>query len=230
MYKSCTVTALILAAGMGKRMGAGKNKVLLNIGDTSILFLTAEKFFKNKYVDSVIAAASKSELAEVGSIIAGASGGKPFRVIEGGADRQESSYLAVKAADDGILLIHDGARPFVSGEIINSVIEETYACGAAAPGIPVTDTVKKAPGGIIEKTVDRGELYFIQTPQGFFKKDIYDAHEKARRDKFSATDDSMLLENMHKNVKIVPGSGDNIKVTVKSDLDTAGAIIRRQGL
>ncbi len=230
MYKSYTVTALILAAGMGKRMGAGKNKVFLNIGKKSILFLTAEKFFENEYVDSVIVAAAKDEISEVEKVISAAASGKPFRVTEGGADRQESSCRAVDAAPGGILLIHDGARPFVSGEIINSVIEGTAAYGAAAPGILVTDTVKKAPGGIIEKTVDREELYLIQTPQGFFKEDILSAHEAAKRDGVSVTDDCMLLERMKKTVKIVPGSPDNIKVTVRADLDAADDIIRRQGL
>ena len=230
MYKSKNVTALILAAGMGKRMGAGKNKVFLNIGKKSILFLTAEKFFNNEYVDSLIVAAAKNEIDEVGKIISGAANDKPFRVIEGGADRQGSSFSAVQAAPDGILLIHDGARPFVSNEIINNVIECTGQFGAAAPGVLVTDTVKKAPGGIIERTVSREELYLIQTPQGFLKKDILSAHEAAARDKAAVTDDCMLLERMGRPVKIVSGSGDNIKLTVKSDLDAADEIARRMKL
>ena len=94
----------------------------------------------------------------------------------------------------------------------------------------MTDTVKKAPGGIIERTVSREELYLIQTPQGFLKKDILSAHEAAARDKASVTDDCMLLERMGRPVKIVSGSGDNIKLTVKSDLDAADEIARRMKL
>lgn len=230
MYKDLYVSALILAAGMGKRMGAGKNKVLLSIGNKNILFMTAERFFNNEYVDSVIVAAAKDEIQDVKKIVSAAANGKPFSIIEGGADRQESSERAVCASKDGIVLIHDGARPFVSDEIINSVIKNAEEFGAAAPGIAVTDTVKKAPGGIIEKTVNRDELYLIQTPQGFLKKDIAEAHEAAKKSGALVTDDCMLFERIGRPVKVVPGSDSNIKLTVKSDLDTAAAIIRRMGL
>lgn len=227
MYNGNYVTAVILAAGMGKRMGAGKNKLMLEIEGKNILFHTVSRFFENEFVDEVLVAAAEAEILEVEKIIFEASGGARFKVIKGGADRQESSRIAVCAAKDGIVLIHDGARPFVSDEIIKDVIENTEKYGAAAPGVKINDTVKKAPGGIIEKTVSREELYFIQTPQGFFKDGILKAHRKAAEDEIIVTDDCMLYEHIGLSVKITEGSKDNIKITVKEDMPLAEDILRR---
>lgn len=227
MYKSAYVTVALLAAGMGKRMCAGKNKVMLELCGKSVLEHTAERFFGNSYIDEVVAAASTTELEEVEKILASACGGKKFRVIEGGACRQESSYRAVSACADGIVLIHDGARPFVSGEIINSVIENAEIYGAAAPGIKVTDTIKRVKDGMIEGTVSRDELFRIQTPQGFIKSEILKAHLAAKKEGVSVTDDCMLMERIGIPIKITQGSVDNIKLTVKEDMAFAEDILRR---
>ncbi len=227
MYKSAYVTAVLLAAGIGKRMCAGKNKVMLELGGKSVLAHTAERFFESPYIDEVVAAASTTELGEVEKILESVCGKKKFRVIEGGADRQESSYRAVSACADGIVLIHDGVRPFVNDEIINSVIENAEIYGAAAPGIRVTDTIKRVKDGMIEGTVSREELFRIQTPQGFIKSEILRAHLAAKEEGVSVTDDCMLMECMGVPVKITQGSADNIKLTVKEDMAFAEDILRR---
>lgn len=228
MYQSHYVTALILAAGMGRRMNAGKNKLLLEISGKSVLSHTVSLFEENPFVDEIIIAAAKDELEEVRKISLPEAKYKPLKVIQGGRDRQESSYFAVKASPDGILLIHDGARAFTDEKIINDVIENTEKYGAAAPGIKVTDTVKKAVGGMIEKTVDREGLFLIQTPQGFIKDKILRAHEKAREENVRVTDDTMLLELTGDPVKITEGLKDNIKITVKEDILLAQSIIRKR--
>lgn len=228
MYQSNYVTALILAAGMGRRMEAGKNKLLLEISGKSVLSYTVELFAENPFVDEIIIAAAKNELEIVKEISLSAAKNSPVKIIEGGNDRQESSYLAVKAAPSGILLIHDGARAFTDEKIINDVIENTEKYGAAAPGITVTDTVKKAVDGMIEKTIDRESLFLIQTPQGFMKDKILKAHEKAREESISVTDDTMLLELTGEPVKITEGMKDNIKITVKEDILLAQNIIKKK--
>lgn len=229
MYESHYVTALILAAGMGSRMKAGKNKILLDISGKSVLSYTVALFGENPLVDEIIIAASKNELETVRKISLAEAKNKPLKIIEGGRDRQESSYLAVREAEDGILLIHDGARAFTDEKIINDVIRNTEKYGAAAPGIKVTDTVKKALDGMIEKTVDREALFLIQTPQGFMRDKILKGHEKAREENISVTDDTMLLELTGEPVKITEGSVDNIKLTVKEDIYIAQNIIRKKG-
>lgn len=226
MYKNFKVTALILAAGMGQRMGAGKNKLLIEIMGKSVLAYTLESFDKNSYVDEIIIAAAKNETEEIKGIAASADLVKPCRVIAGGKNRQKSSENAVFAADDGIVLIHDGARALITDEIINSVIAGAEEFGAAAPGIGVTDTVKRVQNGIITETLNRDELCLIQTPQGFKTELIKAAHLKAIEDGFAATDDCALMERMGRSVKLTEGSADNIKLTFAKDMVRAEEIIK----
>lgn len=226
MYKNFKITALILAAGMGKRMGAGKNKLLVEIMGKSVLAYTLECFDKNGYVDEIIIAAAENELEEIKHVAASSGLSKAYRVIVGGKNRQESSRIAVFVADDGIVLIHDGARALTGNEIINSVIAAAAQLGAAAPGIGVTDTVKRVNDGIITETINRDELCLIQTPQGFKTELIKEAHLKALEDGFDATDDCALMERMGRSVKLTEGSVDNIKLTFAKDLGRAEEIIK----
>lgn len=226
MYNEYKVSALILAAGMGRRMGVGVNKVLMKISGKSVLAYTVKCFDNNKYVDEILVAAAENETYEIEKTIAEARIKKPCRVIVGGKSRQESSYAAVREAQDGIVLIHDGARAFTENKIIDSVIENAAVYGAAAPGIGVTDTVKKIENGMITETLNRDELCLIQTPQGFKRNIILTAHEKAKRDGFFATDDAMLSEHAKIPVKLTEGSRENIKLTFKKDIFLAKEIIK----
>lgn len=226
MYKNFKVTALILAAGMGKRMGVGKNKLLVEIMGKSVLTYTLESFDENGFVDEIIIAAAENELEEIKRIAALSGLSKACRVIVGGKDRQDSSRIAVLTADDGIVLIHDGARALTENEVINSVIAAAAQFGAAAPGIGVTDTVKRVKDGQITETLNRDELCLIQTPQGFKTELIKAAHLKALENGFAATDDSALMERMGHSVKLTEGSADNIKLTFAKDLGRAEEIIK----
>ena len=220
MYKDIFVTAVILAAGCGKRMNAGKNKLLLEISHQSILSYTAKSFDRVLAVDEIVFVAAKGEEALISDIVS-PHVTKPFKVVSGGKERSDSAYNGVLASKDGIVLIHDGARAFCEERIITECIKATEKYGAAAPGIEVTDTIKNVENGFIKGTVDRSVLTRIQTPQTFMRNDILKAYGKAKKEGLAVTDDCMIMENMGKDIFLVKGSPNNIKITTKEDLLTA---------
>lgn len=226
MYNSECVTAVILAAGCGKRIGAGINKLLLEISGKSLLSYTINVFDKNPYVDNIVIVCAETEMDFVLELAKEEISKTPFTLIKGGKERRESSYLGVKAAKDGILMIHDGARPFCDDRIIEDTLKAAVEVGASAPGICVIDTIKRVENGIIKETVKRESLVRIQTPQVFFKKDILEAHKKALKMDFEVTDDCMLFEMLGKKVKVVEGSEENIKITTRSDLKRAKEMLK----
>lgn len=229
MYKGCFVTALILAAGKSSRMNMESNKLLLTIEGKSVLAYTIENFDKNPFVDKIIVASSLENFEEIKKEICNVVKSTPFEIIEGGKNRQESSYLAVKKAEEGIVMIHDGARPFVKREIIDDVIEKTYEFGAACPALKITDSIKKIDGNFILKSIDRDNLVSVQTPQGFMREIILLSHEKAYKEGFFGTDDCSLLENSGYKVFLTEGSYDNIKLTFGEDVKR-GERIAKEGL
>ncbi|MBQ2942659.1 MAG: 2-C-methyl-D-erythritol 4-phosphate cytidylyltransferase [Clostridia bacterium] len=229
MYKGHIVTAVILAAGCGKRMNAGKNKLLLEVSGKSILSYTAKCFDLSEYVDELVFVAAEGECDAVKGLVSPYVS-KPFSVVTGGKERSDSSYNGILASKDGIVMIHDGARAFCEERIIKETVEGAYKYGAAAPGIAVTDTVKRVENGFIKGTVSRDSLTRIQTPQVFMREEILAAHEKARKDGISVTDDCMLMENCGKDIFLVEGSPNNIKITTKEDLLTAEILAKEMNL
>ncbi len=145
--------------------------------------------------------------------------------MRGGDTRQHSIYNALCAVKGELVLIHDGARPFVTPKQISDVAEALYENDAAALGIPVTDTIKTVENGYITGTVDRSALVSIQTPQGFKTEIIKKAHEIAKNNGLSVTDDCALCENIGIKIKVVCGSPSNIKLTTPDDLKLAKAIL-----
>ena len=220
MYKDNFVTAVILAAGCGKRMNAGKNKLLLEILGKSILSYTAKCFDRASAIDEFVFVAAKGEEDFITEAVSPYIT-KPFKVVLGGKERSDSAYNGVLASKDGIVLIHDGARAFCDERIINDCIEATEKYGAAAPGIDVTDTIKTVENGFIKGTVDRSTLTRIQTPQTFMRNDLLKAYGKAKKEGIAVTDDCMVMENFGVNIFLVKGSPNNIKITTKEDLLTA---------
>lgn len=153
----------------------------------------------------------------------------PVRLVAGGACRQESVYngLSTLLHDDGIVLIHDGVRPFVPTEGIRRCIAAARIHGACVPGVPVSDTLKAVDAnGDIIRTVDRGSLWHAQTPQAFQSRLIRKAHETARQDGVTGTDDASLVERLGMKVHLVPGSIFNIKITTQEDLKMAETIAK----
>ena len=149
----------------------------------------------------------------------------PFTL--GGTTRQESCRLGIEAcvsAQSSKVLVHDAARPFISADLISQVIAALEHADAVIPGLPVADTMKFAPGGVITKTVDRSAMWFVQTPQGFSFSKILDAHRKAAREEQSGlTDDASVAEFAGIEVGIVEGEQRNKKLTTKADVEMANA-------
>ena len=217
------VSAVIVAAGMGKRMGAGVNKAYLALGGRTILENTVSVFENCKKVDEIVVVTDDAEKCR--ELLKGAK--KVSAVVLGGKTRQESVKNGLAAATGELVAIHDGARALITGADIENVISEAEKYGAAALGVRCKDTLKMADeNGFIVKTVDRDFVYQIQTPQVFRREEIIEAHAKCGGD---FTDDCALFEATGKRVKIAEGSYDNIKITTPDDLITAEKILEKRG-
>lgn len=223
-------TAIIVAAGRGSRMGAGKNKVFLSIGNQTVLEYTLNAFASCESITNIVLVTGENDIEKCKHIVRHIK--KPTTVIKGGNTRQRSVLCGLSAAKDSdIAVIHDGARSLVTHEIIISTIENAKKYGAAAAGVPCKDTLKVADSdGFITATLDRDKTYLIQTPQTFKYRDILNAHLLAEREGFSATDDCALYEKYIGRIKITPGSYDNIKLTTPEDMIIAKNILKNTGM
>ena len=207
--------ALLLCGGSGTRMGANENKTLLKIGGVPAI-VRCFRAFRGAVKGIVLVARAGEE--PVFSDVLVAYGCAPLAIVPGGEDRQASALNGLRALppDADIALIHDGARPFVTEEIIRRVIQSVEQCGSGVAAVPARDTIKRADrDGIVLETLDRSELWQMQTPQGFFVKDLLAAHAAAQA---RYTDDAALMEAAGHPVRLVPGSPDNIKLTSPEDL------------
>ncbi len=221
------VSAVIAAGGKGTRMGADKNKVFLPLYGKTVLWHTLRAFEENDGTDEIILVVGAHETETAKSIAAEFP--KVAAVVAGGATRQESVYNGILKTGGDIVLIHDGARALISGAEIDGAIGDCRKFGAAAVGVRSKDTLKRADGGFIAGTIDRDNCYHIHTPQVFFRDIILAAHEKAREDGFSATDDCMLVEKYGGcKIKITEGSYENIKITTPEDMELAEKILQRR--
>ncbi|MGB2630785.1 MAG: 2-C-methyl-D-erythritol 4-phosphate cytidylyltransferase [Candidatus Omnitrophota bacterium] len=222
------VRAIIPSAGSGRRMSNKRDdKPFLELKNRPLIFYALSSLEKSGLIDDVILVVKEKYIREAQQAVDKYGLKKVTGIVPGGATRTKSvvnGLKKIKAADDDIILIHDGARPFLTEKSIRSVVEEARRSGAAILGIPCTSTVKKvANGGIIEGTVDRSALWEAQTPQAFRYGIIRKAYE--RFEESDATDDSSFVERLGAEVRIVPGDKKNIKVTVPEDLALAEAIL-----
>lgn len=218
---------IILAAGSGKRMMADKNKILLDLGDRPIIAHTIARFYDHPMVRKIILAIREEDEDQIDSIIATYGFNDIVKVV-GGAERQDSIYNCIKVLSDDthILLIHDGARPFVDEDIITRSIQETLDYGATCIGVPSKDTVKIVDqDGIILDTPDRSQVWCAQTPQCFRFDLIREAHTRARQESFLGTDDASLVERYGHKVKMIMGSYMNNKITTPEDIKQARYIL-----
>jgi 2-C-methyl-D-erythritol 4-phosphate cytidylyltransferase len=209
------VSAIILAAGQGKRLGAGTNKVFLEIGCRPLLAYTISAFDCCRQVDELVLVIARGEQEITSSLIKDIS--KPLTTVYGGKRRQDSSLAGVRAARGEIVLIHDGARPFVSTDMISRLIVETGKHGACVPALPVKDTIRigKLDAPMSTETVDRAQLLRMQTPQGFNRKLILEALLQVSSE---ITDDAAAVMQAGLPVWTIMGQETNIKVTTKTDL------------
>ncbi|MDR1572932.1 MAG: 2-C-methyl-D-erythritol 4-phosphate cytidylyltransferase [Clostridiales Family XIII bacterium] len=228
MYRDKRVAVVVAAGGAGVRMGADAPKQFMRIGGKSVLERTTEAFENNASVDDVYVVTAADRVADC-RVALGGRVAKLRGVCTGGATRQASVFAGLSAlpAAVDIVLIHDAARPFVSQGCIDRVLRLAAEKGAAAAAVPVKDTIKAARDGVFAETLDRSALYRMQTPQGFRRSLILEAHAAAVRDGFTGTDDAVLLERIGEKVYLAEGDYDNIKLTTPEDIAPARAIAAR---
>jgi 2-C-methyl-D-erythritol 4-phosphate cytidylyltransferase len=216
------VSAIIVAAGKGKRFGSSKQFALLK--GKSVLDWCLEKFEANKSVAEIILVLRDENLR--GKYLGRYH--KIAAVARGGERRQDSVLSGLRRIDPekaDIVLVHDGVRPLVEQDLINRVIAAAQEKGAAVPAIPVEETIKLIEKQEVRQTLDREKLFRIQTPQGFTYGILKHALDKAREDNFYGTDEASLVERTGKRVAIVAGEPKNIKITTREDLKIAEALL-----
>jgi len=224
------VTAIIAAAGAGRRLGAAKPKQLLDIGGGSMLQHSVRAFLGHPRVADVVVVVSP-DLTTLALAGIEPSRAAALRVVKGGDRRQDSvaNGFAAVAPESDVVLIHDAARPFVSADLIDRTIDAAAAHGAAIAALQSRDTVKRVAGdGRITETIPRETIYLAQTPQGF-RRDVLAAAIELGRSGVEATDEAMLAERAGYHVHVVDGDPGNVKVTTSADLDAARARMASTG-
>jgi 2-C-methyl-D-erythritol 4-phosphate cytidylyltransferase len=221
---------IIPAAGLGKRMGAGKNKLLLTLEGVPILIHTLKVFEADAECSGIILAINPSDEQQFKSLLKEYGIHKVSSLVTGGKERQDSVYNGLMAVHslDGIVLVHDAARPFIRLETIHNLVKAASRDGGAIVAVPVKDTIKKGANGIVAETVERSSLWAVQTPQAFRVSVLLEAHNKALRERFIGTDESSLVERIPHRVSIIEGDYDNIKLTTPEDIYFAEAILRKR--
>ena len=221
---------LIVAGGKGKRMGAKVSKQFIEIEEKPILYYTLLRFEKCKNIDSIVLVLPKEEIEfSRENIIERYSFKKVKRIVSGGKERQDSVYNGLRAIEHcNVVLIHDGARPFVEDRIIEEGIEWAEKYGAAACGVKPKDTIKVIDScGFSDHTLNREELFCVQTPQCFRYDTILKAHEYIKDKGLIVTDDTRAVELIGHKVFLYEGSYENIKITTPEDLVFAENLIAR---
>lgn len=222
-------SVVIVSAGRGSRMKADINKQFLKLQNKEVIAHTIDKFYNNENIGEIIVVVREDEAEFFKINIIEKYGYKNIKIAFGGSERQDSVYNGLKMVDENckIVLIHDGARPFVNNETIDNAIESAKENKCVIVGVPVKDTIKVIDeNNNVCDTPDRSTLWSIQTPQVFDFSLIMKAHEKAREDNYYGTDDSMLMEYFGQKVKVVEGSYNNIKITTPEDLKIGEEILR----
>ncbi len=210
-------------------MGAGINKLLLELDGIPVLVHTLLVFDGDVNCQGMVLAVNPEEQDEMASLLQRYNIKKPIKFAQGGAERQQSVYSGLKeAGSEGIVLVHDAARPFITTGLISSLVEAAEREGAAVLAVPVKDTVKKVIENHVAETIERSSLWAVQTPQAFRISVLLQAHEKAERDDFLGTDDASLVERLPHPVAVVHGDYNNIKLTTREDLVFAEAILKQR--
>ncbi len=220
--------ALIPAAGRGRRMGAGRPKAFLPLNGAPLLAHTLRKFEDCPSVTEILPLVPEEEVGFCSELVRNSGFQKISRVLPGGPERQDSVYIGLQAASAAdFVLIHDGARPFISAALIEKLLSEAERWGAVVAALPVGDTLKEvSEAGEIVRTLDRSRFWVMQTPQCFRYDLIAQAHARARKEGFLGTDDAALVERLGVPVRVFPGSRLNIKITTPEDLLLAEALLK----
>jgi 2-C-methyl-D-erythritol 4-phosphate cytidylyltransferase/2-C-methyl-D-erythritol 2,4-cyclodiphosphate synthase len=225
---SAKACAIIPAAGSGIRMGLPAPKQFHALEGEPILLRTLRVFQDSEEIDIIIVVVPATFCAQVEELVEDAGLTKVYRVVAGGARRQDSVLAGLETVPEEVdlILVHDGVRPFVPPSLIAACLQEAARSGAAMAGVPVKDTLKRvAAGNMIDKTVSRADVWQAQTPQAVRRSLLQEAFQRAAAENYTATDEAGLLELLGCPVKVVPGSEKNIKITRPEDLTLARAIL-----
>lgn len=223
------IAAIIPAAGEGSRMQLSVKKPYLRLGKKPILSHTIDRFEQHSAIDEIFVVVDSTDFTMCRTTIL-----DPYRyqkvreLVPGGETRQMSVFNALRTlADDvDVVLVHDGVRPFVTEAVIFECLTATAEWGAAVTAVPVKETIKVANEELfVVDTPERHRLWRVQTPQGFRKSLLVEAHEKARRNSITATDDAALVEQLGHPIKLITGSYRNIKLTTLEDLRIAETLL-----
>ena len=219
--------AVIVAAGSASRMG-GIDKVMAPLGGEPVILRTVRAFQETDAIREIVIVTREDLIMPVSDLCAGLD--KVKAVVVGGGSRQESVWLGLNALSKGMELaaIQDGARPLVTPELIDRTVRAAHSYGAAAPAIPVKDTIKVEKSGLIESTPDRSTLRAVQTPQVFDFDLLRGALQKARDDGAEVTDDCSAVERLGMKIRLVEGEERNLKVTTPLDLKIAELLLEEK--
>lgn len=222
-------SAVIVAAGSASRM-QGVDKIMTPLGGRPVLVHTLMAFEQCPLVHEVVVVTRSDLIVPVGALCQGYHLAKVTKVVAGGTDRSHSvqNGLSQVSRDATLVAIHDGARPFVSQTLLEQVITAAGKTGAAAPAVPVSDTIKTAKDGVVTGTPDRSVLFAVQTPQVFDADLIRGALHHCLEKGLALTDDCSAVEYIGKQVALIPGESRNLKITTQFDLLIGEAIVSCQ--
>ena len=223
-----SVAAIVAAGGIGKRLKSRRHKSFVTLRGQPMLAWVLAAFERSREIKQVVVVAHRKDLAAARRLVKSGWFRKVTQVVEGGDSRRASVWRGVQAlpAEVKWVLVHDAARPLVTPEIIRACVRAARGAGAAIAAVPVVPTIKQARGRWVVKTLDRKQLWAVQTPQVFERGLLERAHRRGMRNGAAATDDSALVEALGWRVRIVPGSDRNLKVTTQEDLMIAEALLR----
>jgi 2-C-methyl-D-erythritol 4-phosphate cytidylyltransferase len=226
------VTALILAAGAGKRMGRAMAKQFLLLGDKPLLAHTLLAFQRSPEIDEIIPVLAQEDVEGcLRDVIELYQITKVKTLVVGGKERQDSVLNGLQkiGRDTAVVLVHDGVRPFVTPDMIREAVRFANEGECVAVGVPIKDTIKEVDEHkIVRRTLERGSLWAIQTPQAFPAKILKRAYEESYKQKMFGTDDATLVERTGGTVRVIMGSYENIKITTPEDLILAEEILKRR--
>lgn len=223
------VVAVVPAGGRGARMGHEVPKQFLQLGDVPLLVHALRVLESSPVIHAIVMVVPENDVSYCRhKLVPQFALSKIHHVVSGGASRQDSVWNGLQAVDAcaGIVVIHDAVRPFVTGTMVQEVVDRARTHGAAVVAVPIRDTVKRVTrDGVIETTLDRQSLWVAQTPQAFKTGLLRDAHRLSRQRGVAATDDAFLVEQLGHEVSIVNGSTDNVKMTCPEDLAVGEAML-----
>lgn len=233
--KKVSVKVIVPAAGSGKRIRGSMPKQYISLAGLPLLVHTLLKFQRSVLVEEVILVVRKDEVEWVkDKIVTKNNLTKVTKVIEGGAERQDSVARGLREIDDtiegnDIVVVHDGARPFVSQNKINACIYEANKTGACVLGLRITETLKRVDeDGFLRTTIPYKDLWIAQTPQAFKLSVIKQAHALAKKEGFYGTDEAALVERLPHDIRVIHGSFWNLKITYPEDFQLAEQILKME--